>query len=113
MALKITGMTITLVDKVEIGRDPFNKPIYQDKPIEIENVLVAPTSSDDVVNELSLSGRKAVYTLAIPKGDTHDWENKKVLFFNQTWRTFGMPLEGMDHLIPLKWNKKVMVERYE
>lgn len=113
MVLAITGMTITLVDTVEIGRDPFNKPIYKDKPIEIENVLVAPTSSDDVINELSLSGRKAVYTLAIPKGDMHDWEEKEVLFFGKRWRAFGIPLEGMEHLIPLSWNKKVMVERYE
>ena len=110
---KIKGMTITLIDKVEVDRDPFNKPIYQDKPIEIENVLVAPTSSDDVINELSLSGRKAVYTLAVPNGDTHDWEEKEVLFFGKRWRAFGIPLEGMDHLIPLDWNKKVMVERYE
>lgn len=113
MALEITGMTITLIDRVEVGRDPFGKPIHEDKPIDIDNVLIAPTSSDDVVNELSLSGRKAVYTLAIPKGDKHDWENKEVLFFDKKWRAFGIPLEGMDHLIPLKWNKKVMVERYE
>ena len=110
---KIKGMTITLIDTVEVGRDPFNKPIYEEKPIDVENVLVAPTSSDDVINELSLSGRKAIYTLAIPKGDTHDWEEKEVLFFDKRWRVFGIPLEGMDHLIPLDWNKKVMVERYE
>lgn len=110
---KIKGMTVTLVDTVEVGRDHFNKPIYEEQPIKVENVLVAPTSSDDVVNEQSLSGRTAVYTLAIPKGDTHDWENKEVLFFGKRWRTFGIPLEGMDHLIPLDWNKKVMVERYE
>ena len=110
---KIKGMTITLIDTVEIGRDPFNKPIYEEKPIDVENVLVAPTSSDDVINELSLSGRKAIYTLAIPKGDTHDWEEKEVLFFDKRWRAFGIPLEGMDHLIPLDWNMKVMVERYE
>lgn len=110
---KLRGITVTLVDTVEIGRDPFNNPINKKQEIEVEDVLVAPTSSDDVVNELSLSGRKAVYTLAIPKGDTHDWENKEVLFFGQRWRTFGIPLEGMDHLIPLDWNKKVMVERYE
>lgn len=67
--VKLRGITVTLIDKVEVGRDPFGKPIYGEQPIEVENVLVAPTSSDDVVNELSLSGRKAVYTLAIPKGD--------------------------------------------
>lgn len=110
---KIKGITITLVDKIQTGKDPFGNPIYQDAEIPVENVLVSPTSSDDVVNQLDLTGRKAVYTLAIPKGDTHNWENKEVKFFNQRWRTFGIPLEGIEHLIPLDWNKKVMVERYE
>lgn len=109
---KLKGITIILVDKVEIGKDPFDKPIYEDKDIEVENVLVAPVSSDDVVNQQSLTGKVAVYSLGIPKGDTHDWEDKEVKFFGQRWRTFGIPLEGMEHLIPLEWNKKVMVERY-
>lgn len=110
---KLKGITITLVDKVKNGEDPFGKPIYEDAEIPIDNVLISPTSSDDVVNQQSLTGRKAVYTLAIPKGDTHNWENKEVKFFNQRWKTFGIPLEGIEHLIPLDWNKKVMVERYE
>lgn len=109
---KIKGMTIILVDKVQIGVDPFGKPIYEDKDIEVENVIAAPVSSDDVVNQQSLTGKVAVYSLGIPKGDTHDWEDKEVKFFGQRWRTFGIPLEGMEHLIPLEWNKKVMVERY-
>lgn len=109
---KIKGMTIILVDKVQIGVDPFGKPIYEDKDIEVENVIAAPVSSDDVVNQQSLTGKVAVYSLGIPKGDTHDWEDKEVKFFGQRWRTFGIPLEGMEHLIPLDWNKKVMVERY-
>lgn len=110
---RIKGITVFLVDKIQVGKDPFNNPIFEDAEIPVENVLVSPTSSDDVVNQLDLTGRKAVYTLAIPKGDIHDWENKEVKFFNQRWRTFGIPLEGMEHLIPLDWNKKVMVERYE
>lgn len=109
---KIKGISVTLIDKIEIGTDPFNNPIYEESGIEVENVLVSPTSSDDVVNQLSLTGKKAVYTLAIPKGDVHDWEDKEVKFFGKKWRTFGIPLEGIDELIPLDWNKKVMVERY-
>lgn len=109
----IKGITVTLIDKVETSKDPFGNSVFEDKPIEVKNVLVAPTSSDDVVNQLSLTGRKAVYTLGIPKNDDHDWENKEVTFFGQRWRTFGIPLEGIDSLIPLDWNKKVMVERYE
>lgn len=108
----IKGITVTLIDKVETGKDPFGNPIYEDKEIEVNNVLVSPTSSDDIVNQLTLTGKKAIYTLAIPKEDTHDWENKKVRFFGKTWRTFGEPLEGIEELIPLDWNKKVTVEHY-
>lgn len=108
----LKGITVTLINKIETSKDPLGQPIYEDLPIEVDNVLVAPTSSDDVVNQLSLTGKKAVYTLAIPKGNTNDWEDKEVLFFNQRWRTFGIPTEGIEELIPLDWNKKVMVERY-
>ena len=61
----------------------------------------------------SLVGRKEVYTLAIPKGDTHDWENQVIEFWDKTWKSFGSPLEGIESNIPLAWNKKVTVERYE
>ncbi|HAP14770.1 MAG TPA: hypothetical protein DCZ00_02290 [Lactococcus sp.] len=109
---KIKGITIMLIDKVETGKDPFGKPIYSDVPVEVENVLVAPSSADDIINSVNLMGKKAVYTLGIPKGDTRDWEDKEVIFFGQRFRTFGFPLEGIEELIPLDWNKKVMVERY-
>ena len=110
---RIKGIPIILIDKVETGRDPFGNPIYEDKEITIENVLVAPTTSDDVISQLNLTGRRAIYTLGIPKGDNNIWENKEVRFFGQRWKVFGKPLEGMEHLIPLDWNKKVTVEIYE
>ena len=66
-----------------------------------------------IVLAASRTGRKAVYTLAIPKGDTHEWEDQKVIFFGKEWRVFGAELEGIEDLIPLDWNKKVYVERYE
>lgn len=109
---KLKGIKITLISKIEDGDDPFGNPIYKDKEIEVDNVLIAPTSSDDIINQLNLTGKKAVYTLAIPKGDTNDWQDKEVLFFSARWKTFGFPLEGIEELIPLDWNKKVMVERY-
>lgn len=109
----IKGITVTLVSKKEVGRDPFNRPIYEDVEIEVDNVLVSPVNTEDIVNINELTGKKAVYTLAIPKGDTNNWENAEVIFFNQRWKTFGLVTEGIEHLIPGDWNKKVMVERYE
>lgn len=109
---KIKGITVTLINKQETGKDPFDAPIYRDTPIEVDNVLVSPTSTDDVVNQLDIS-KKAVYTLAIPKNDKNNWEDAEVIFFGKRWRAFGFVTQGIDHLIPLDWNKKVMVERYE
>ena len=108
----IKGITVTLINKKEIGKDPFGQPIVEDVSIEVENVLVTPTSTDDIINTMDLTGKKAVYTLAIPKSDTNNWEDAEVLFFGERWRTFGFVTQGIDHLIPLDWNKKVMVERY-
>lgn len=110
---RIKGITVTLVEKVLAGTDDFDRPIYTDKEVTVDNVLVAPVTAEDVIDSTDLTGRKAIYRLAIPKGDTHDWENKEVKFFGQRWRVFGIPVEGIDNLIPLDWNKKVMVERYE
>lgn len=109
---RIKGITVTLIGKIETGKDPFGKPIYEDAEIIVDNVLVSPTSTDDIVNRLNLTGKKAVYTLAIPKGDANTWEDNEVRFFNKRWRVFGMATQGIEDLIPLDWNKKVMVERY-
>lgn len=108
----IKGIPVVLTEKVQSGTDPFGAPIYEPIETVVENVLVAPSSSDDIITTQDLTGKKAVYTLAIPKGDTHDWEDATVRFFGKEWRTFGYPLEGIDENIPLSWNKKVMVERY-
>ena len=95
------GIPITLYNKVEIGRDAFNKPIYDDVPETVENILIEPLSDSEVLETLSLTGRKAVYRIGIPKGDQHDWTDKKVSFFGQDFRTIGIPIEGIEEMIPL------------
>lgn len=109
----IKGITVTLLEKTKIGVDTFNQPIYKETEIEINDVLVVPSSNDDIVTSQDLVGKKAVYTLGIPKGDTHNWENARVKFFNKIWSVFGFSIEGIEENIPGRWHKKVMVERYE
>lgn len=109
----IRTIIVTLITKKQTGKDPFGMPVTEEIREEISGVLVTPASSDDVVSSVQLYGKKAVYNLAIPKGDTHDWKDAEVEFFGQTWRTFGFPTEGIEANIPLKWNRKVMVEAYE
>ena len=110
---KIVGIDVTLHQKTIGGYNAFNEPVYVDSTVTVKNVLVAPTTSDDVIDQHSLEGRKEVYTLAIPKGDTHDWENQVIEFWGKRYKSFGMSLEGIEENIPLSWNKKVTVERIE
>lgn len=107
------GITVTLYDKRKTGKDPYNNPIYEETPVEVENVLVAPLSTQEVLESLQFHGKKAVYQLGIPKGDEHTWEDRRVDFFGTTWHTIGFATEGIEDLVPTTWNKKIQVEKYE
>lgn len=109
----LKGIDIILYDKVETGKDAFGAPIYDEVPTKIKNVLVAPVSADDSVDDTSLKGKRIVYEIGIPKGDPHIWRERTVEFFGKKFETVGVPLEGIESLVPLRWNKKIKVERYE
>lgn len=108
----IKGMTISLKVKTANGTDAFNNPIYTEEWISVSDVLVGQPSNDEIVTEVNASGKVIAYVLAIPKGDTHVWTDTEVQFFGQTFRTIGIPTQGIEDNIPLKWNKKVKVEAY-
>ena len=108
----IKGITVYLIQKEKIGTDKFNAPIYEEKQIAVNDVLVGEPSSDDIINDLSLYGKKLAYTLAIPKGDTHVWIDTDVIIYGDRFHTYGYPTQGIEENIPLRWNKKVKVERY-
>lgn len=107
------GITVTLLERVQTGTDPFGVPVYSWQETEVENVLVAPSSAggEEVLEATNLQGREAQYTMALPKGDNHHWEGNRVRFFGETWSVIGKPTEGIEALIPLQWNRKVRVER--
>lgn len=107
----LKGMSVILYTEVEDGRDDLNRPQYREEPLEVANVIVGSPSEQEVLDTLNLTGRRAVYVLAIPKGDSNDWTDKTVEFFGEKFRTIGAPIQGMDEMIPLEWNKKVRCER--
>lgn len=110
---RLKGIAVVLIQKHKAGEDPFGAPVYEEEEVTVENVLIAPLTSEDAASHLNLTGRRAAYTLGIPKGDKHNWEDCEVRFFGQRFRTFGIPTQGIEEMMPLTWNKKVMVERYE
>lgn len=109
----IHGIDVTILTRSEIGKDALGEPIYEDgTPEVVHNVLVAPSSEQEITEAYDLYGAKAVYTLGIPKTDTHTWEDIRVHFFGETWHTIGKPIKGIESMIPLGWNTKVRVETY-
>ena len=110
---RLRGLDVVLYTKNKVGEDEFGAPVYEELPEVVNDVLVGEPEGSDVTDTLNLTGKRLAYTLAIPKGDTHEWRDRKVEFFGRKFRTFGEPVEGIEGMIPLRWNKKVKVERYE
>lgn len=112
------GQTVTLFDQVRIGETEFGEPIFQEEPIEVHDVLIGEPSADDAATSVNLLGRKIDFMLGIPKGDTHDWENKRVSWVDAYGRemvvkTVGIPITGIEANIPTRWHMKVRCERYD
>ena len=110
---RLRGIDVVLYKKNKVGEDEFGAPVYEELQEVVNDVLVGEPEGSDVTDTLNLTGKRLAYTLAIPKGDTHEWRDRKVEFFGRKFRTFGEPVEGIEGMIPLRWNKKVKVERYE
>jgi hypothetical protein len=111
---RINGIAVILYERVPDGVDGFNRPSFTETPVIVGGVIVSPVSSTEVLETFNLTGRKAVYQLGIPKSDTHNWTaGKKVRFFDADWRIIGIEQKGIEEMVPLRWNRKVQVERYE
>lgn len=109
----MTGTDVILHVKTLTGYDALNDPIYTESTETVHNVLVGEPTTDDVRQIMDLYGRKIEYTLGIPRGDAHDWEDVTVEIFGSAFRTFGNVMQGISQNIPTPWDKKVRVERYE
>ncbi len=108
----IKGITVLLTQRTQTGTDDFNRPVYEENVVEVGDILVAPAGTEAVVNDLQLYGKHLAYELYIPKADDHDWTDTMVQFFDQRFRTYGMPEQWVGDNVPLGWNKRVKVERY-
>lgn len=110
------GITIILIEKTQTGTNSFGEPVYSESEVEVEDVLVGEPSTDEIQNAQVLYGKRVNYTLAIPKGDTHIWEDTEVILpgpFAGRYRTVGYPTAGIEENIPLRWNKKIRIERVQ
>jgi hypothetical protein len=112
------GITVTLYTKTADSTDPFGAPVYTETAVTVDNVLVGQPDTDDITSSTDLYGKRIDYMLGIPKGDTHDWTDKRVEWTDAYGRTvkcetFGFPITGVEHLVPTPWHMKVRCCRIE
>jgi hypothetical protein len=108
----LKGITVKLHVKAQTGTDQFGAAEYEDSTVDVSNVLVGQPTEADVVMANQF-GKHITYTLGIPKNDDHIWEDTEVEFWGHRFRTVGEPVHGIDGMVPLSWNRNIMVELYE
>lgn len=112
----LNTVTVFLRVKTQTGVDSLNHPVYEEVEEAVNGVLVGEPTTDDITTSVNLYGKRAGATLALPKGDTHTWTDTTVRLpapWSGVYRTIGIPRYGIESNIPLDWNGKVLLERYE
>lgn len=112
------GLTVTLyLPTSSSSVDPFGNVIYTEQAVTVDNVLVGEPTTDDITTSTALYQKTIRFMLGIPKGDTHDWMDKKVSWTDAygrtiTCKTFGYPITGVEANIPTPWHMKVRCEDF-
>ena len=108
------GVTVTLKSKTKTGVDDFGQPVYTETNVEVADVLIGEPDAEDIQTAITEYGKRIAYTLAIPKGDTNTWYKCQVTLpapWSETFNVIGDAIMGIEENIPLRWNKKVHIER--
>lgn len=108
----IKGESVILIEKVQVDKDAFNKPVYEENEVVVDNVIIGSPSFDASISEYNITGKRLAYILGIPKGDTHNWQDAKVFIRGEEYRTYGYPLTQTEANVPGRWNTQVKVEKY-
>lgn len=111
----LRGTTVTLYERRQTGTDGLGAPVYEEIPVRVEDVLIAPADSPAVTDSTGLAGRRTAYRLYLPRGDAHIWENCRVELCGDTFCVIGGGEQWMEENLPAgcRWNKRVEVERYD
>lgn len=88
----IKGETVILIEKIKNGTDAFGAPIFTENEVEIKDVLIGNPSTDAVINELQLYGKRLIFVLGIPKGDNHNWAGYNSCDSRRAFQNLWIPI---------------------
>lgn len=106
------GETVTVIRRVEVGRDPGNSPIYADEEEPVADVLVAPGPRTDLAESARPEGVEVRFTLHFPKTFTGELRGAAIsVRGEEPLRVIGSPRPYTRGNCPTRWHMPVEVGR--
>ena len=103
----ITGRTVTVVLRVENGRDAFNMPVWDEAAQDVDNVLVAPASTEDLAGLGRPDGDETVIVAHFPKTWSGSLRGAVLVVDGRRFEVVGDPQPYMAANTPGAWNRPV------
>ncbi|MBQ9002192.1 MAG: hypothetical protein IJ087_10095 [Eggerthellaceae bacterium] len=107
----ISGMSVSVLRRVMSGRDEMGEPVFATSTETVGNVLVAPSSTDEMDETNRAFGVTCELTLHFPKSYTASLEGCAVEVRGVEYRVLGDPQPYMPENTPTPWNRSVKVAR--
>lgn len=107
----ISGMEVEVVRRTMTGRDEMGEPIFSESHEPVGNVLVTPSSTDEMDETNRAFGISCELTLHFPKDYTASLEGCSVIVYGDEYRVLGDPQPYMPENTPTPWNREAKVAR--
>lgn len=105
------GRTVYVETPIEGTTDRLGNPVITwTEPVSVDNVLIAPASTDDM-EAARVNGYTLALTLHFPKTWTASLQGCRITVGGEVYRVVGDPHPYMDENTPTDWNRPVNVER--
>lgn len=110
--MMIKGASVVVRSFTQTGVDRFNNPVVEATETVVDNVLIAPGTTEDLEASRP-EGVQVAYSLHFPKSFVGSLEGCEVTLpapWGGTYRVIGNPGAYMDANTPTQWHMPVEVE---
>lgn len=110
----IFGEPVQVISRDNDGIDEFGnaRVVYRKFYVTVDNVLVAPTSSQDLGPERP-EGEATIMTFHFPKTYIGDLRGCLIRWKSKRWAVIGNPQPYSEDATPGKWNRPVQARLVE
>lgn len=107
------GENVTVITATPTGVDEFNNPTHTRTELTVTDVLVAPTTTNDLTGSTRPDGKTTTLTLHFPKTFTGRLAGALVRVRGVEYRVVGNPVAYQTANTPTRWNRPVELEEVE